>query len=71
MSLHKELETNRTTRVEVVHVSDGYITTRVVKNTPSKGDWIAIGSETYVVKQRIWNYSVGQTLKLIVEDPKE
>lgn len=71
MSLHKELETNRTTRVEVFHVSDGYITTRVVKNTPSKGDWISIGSETYVVKQRIWNYSDGQTLKLIVEDPKE
>lgn len=71
MSLHEELEKNRTTRVEVVHVSDGYLTTRVVKNTPAKGDWISIGSDTYVVKQRIWNYSDGQTLKIIVEEPKD
>jgi hypothetical protein len=71
MSLHEELERNRTTRIEIVHVSDGYLTSRLVKNTPSKGDWISIGSDTYVVKQRIWNYSDGSTLKLIVEEPKD
>jgi hypothetical protein len=71
MSLHEELERNRTTRVEIVHVSDGYLISRNVKNTPLKGDWISLGSDVYVVKQRIWNYSDGHTLKLIVEEPKD
>jgi hypothetical protein len=61
----------RHVRVIVNHVIDGNIITRDMYQAPHKGDWISLGSNTYVVKQVIWNYSDACTVKVIVEDPKD
>lgn len=58
-------------RVMVIHLSDGYIISRDVDEVPSVGDWISLGSDTYVVKQRIWDYADARTVRLMVEEPKD
>jgi hypothetical protein len=57
--------------VNVVHVSDGFIITRVLSNVPRKGEWIVLGEDTYVVNLVIWNYSDARTVTVMVDDPKE
>ena len=57
--------------VNIVHISDGFIITRVVNNVPRKGEWIVLGEDTYVVNLVIWNYSDARTVTIMVEDPKE
>lgn len=57
--------------VIIQHSSDGILVSRVVNAVPAKGDWVSIGTETYVVKQRIWDYSDARSVRLIVEEPKE
>jgi hypothetical protein len=73
MSLYEELEKRKVDSniVNVVHVSDGFIITRVLSNVPRKGEWIVLGEDTYVVNLVIWNYSDARTVTVMVDDPKE
>lgn len=74
MSLHEELEKRQVFNhiVNVTHVSDGFVITRVMANVPRKGEWIVLGEDTYVVKLVIWNFSsLYRTVNIMVEDPKE
>jgi hypothetical protein len=73
MSLYEELEKRKVGNniVNVVHVSDGFIITRVLSNVPRKGEWIVLGEDTYVVNLVIWNYSDARTVTVMVDDPKE
>lgn len=73
MSLHEELKSREITGhvINVVHVSDGFVITRIMNNVPRKGEWIVLGEDTYVVKLVIWNYADARTVTLMVEDPEE
>jgi hypothetical protein len=73
MSLHEELEKRQVFNhiVNVTHVSDGFVITRVMANVPRKGEWIVLGEDTYVVKLVIWNFSDARTVTVMVEDPEE
>ena len=69
--LQTEQIPSRKLRVAIHHTTDGYLMSRDVNNVPEKGDWISIGSETYVVIQRIWDYAGGNDIKIMVEEPKD
>lgn len=73
MSLHLELEKRQVFNhtVNVIHISDGILVTRVMMNVPRKGEWIILGEDTYVVKLVIWNLTDAKTVNVMVEDPKE
>lgn len=73
MSLHEELKNREVLNhiVNVVHISDGFVITRLVNNVPKKGDWIVLGEDTYVVNLVIWNYADARSVTLMVDDPKE
>lgn len=66
-----ESATLQKVRVELHHTSDGFFLSRDVEQIPSKGDLISVGSDVFVVKQRVWDYAGAKVLKLIVEEPKD
>jgi hypothetical protein len=56
--------------VKVEHISDGPIIQRTMPVIPSKGDWIKLGTDHYVVKNVTWNFSDMRTVVLLVDNPK-
>lgn len=56
--------------VKVEHITEGILTQRDLPCVPSKGDWIELGKENYVVKNVSWNFSDRRTVTLLVDRPK-
>jgi hypothetical protein len=56
--------------VKVEHISDGPIILRTMQSIPTKGDWIKLGTEIYVIKNVTWNFSDMRTVILLVDNPK-
>lgn len=72
MSLQEELEKREIYNhiVNVIHISDGFLITRLMSNVPRKGDWLVIGDDTFVVNLVIWNINDTRATTLMVEEPK-
>lgn len=56
--------------VKVEHITEGPLIQRDLPCVPSKGDWIELGKENYVVKNVSWNFSDRRTVTLLVDRPK-
>jgi hypothetical protein len=56
--------------VKVEHITEGPLIQRDLPCVPSKGDWIELGKESYVVKNVSWNFSDRRTVTLLVDRPK-
>ena len=56
--------------VKVEHISEGKLIQRELPCVPSRGDWIEIGQENFVVKNVYWNLSDRRTVTLLVDRPK-
>jgi hypothetical protein len=56
--------------VKVEHITEGKILQRELPCIPSRGDWLEIGSENFVVKNVSWNLSDRRTVTLLVDRPK-
>lgn len=56
--------------VIIEHIKEGKLLHRELPCVPSKGDWIEIGQESYVVKNVSWNFSDRRTVTLLVDRPK-
>lgn len=56
--------------VKVEHISEGKLIQRELPCVPSRGDWIEIGQENFVVKNVSWNLSDRRTVTLLVDRPK-
>lgn len=56
--------------VKVEHITDGPLIQRDLPCVPSKGDWIELGKENFVVKNVSWNFSDRRTVTLLVDTPK-
>lgn len=56
--------------VKVEHITEGKIIQRELPSVPSKGDWVEIGKENYVVKNVSWNFNDRRTVTLLVDRPK-
>jgi hypothetical protein len=56
--------------VKVEHIKDGLLIQREMPAVPSKGDWIKLGPDHFVVKNVTWNFSDRRTVILLVDHPK-
>lgn len=56
--------------VKVELITGGQLIKRELPCVPSKGDWIEIGKENFVVKNVSWNFSDRRTVTLLVDRPK-
>jgi len=56
--------------VKIEHISEGKLIQRELPCVPSRGDWVEIGPENFVVKNVSWNLSDRRTVTLLVDRPK-
>ncbi len=56
--------------VKIEHISEGKLIQRELPCVPSRGDWVEIGAENFVVKNVSWNLSDRRTVTLLVDRPK-
>jgi hypothetical protein len=54
--------------VKVEHIKDKFLLQRDMTAIPSKGDWIEVGNDVYVVLNVSWNFSDRRTVTLLVDN---
>lgn len=57
--------------IDVVHVADGYICSENVMHAPSKGEFIYLNYNTYIVLSVTWEFTSSASAKIIVEEYSE